>query len=218
MKDLLVILNPRRIEECMSAFRSLSIDKLWVRNMTEHEIRHRWPEILEASADYGRLIIQSDDGIVRPYALAEIQRLLNVGHPVVTGYSNLSAVDFRVNLTKSPLGRSLGPAAYELYTLAEVMEYPFPELRSYLAGMCLTGMSHAMWQRFPFLTHFDEPPGNASDYVLSCQLYDAGIEIVAARDAFVWHCKEIWNQADTDPRKRSYIGSEPPSLDLECVK
>ncbi len=215
MKDLLVILNPRRIDECIDSYKALAIDKLWVSNMTEYEVRHRWPEILEAAADYNRLIVQSDDGIVRPYALAEIRRLLNVGHPVVTGYSNLSAQDFRVNLSKSPLKDTLGPDAYELYTLAEVMEYPWPEVPTYLAGMCITGMTHSMWQRFAFTTYWDEPPGNASDYMLSRLLNDNNIEIVAARDAFVWHVKQVWNTQDTDPRKRLWVHEHPSEIVLE---
>ncbi len=215
MKDLLVILNPRRIEECISSYEALEIDKLWVSNMTEYEIRHRWPEILELAADYGRLIVQSDDGIVRPHALSEIRRLLNQGHPVVTGYSNLSSQDFRVNLSKSPLKETLGPDAYELYTMAEVMEYPIAEVPTYLAGMCITGMSHAMWQRFAFTTYWDEPPGNASDYMLSRQLNNAGVEIIAARDAFVWHVKQVWNTMDTDPRKRLYVYEHASQIVLE---
>jgi hypothetical protein len=215
VRNLLLVMNPRRIEECVRAFKELPIDKLWIRSHTEYEIEQAWPEILERSADYDRLIIASDDGVVRPHALAEVIRLLDEGHPVVTGYSNLSSTDFRVNLTKTPQKPEPGVDAYDLYTLAEVMEHPTPEVHTFLVGMCITGMSHAMWQRFPFRT-FTGPPGNASDFCLSQDLERAGVPMIAGRDAFVWHVKQVWNTTDTDPRKRLYLG-EPNELVLEVV-
>lgn len=216
MRDLLLILNPRRIEECLQAFRKLPIDRLWVRGMTEYEIQLAWPDILETAADYQRVIAQSDDGIVRPHALAEVIRLLDAGHPVVTGYSNLSAEDFRVNLTKKPPHPVPAEDSYDLYHLKEVMEYPTPEVPTYFAGMCLTGMSHAFWQRFPFLTYWNEHPGSASDLMLSTRLNEAGIPIVAAREAFVWHVKERWNLADREERKQLYL-HEPSEIVLEAA-
>jgi hypothetical protein len=213
MSDLLIILNPRRIEECLSAFRALPIDKLWIRNMTEYQIAGCWPEILERSKGYDRLIVQSDDGIVRPHALAEIIRLLDE-HPVVTGYSNLSSTDFRVNITRSPQAETIGTSAYDLYTLPEVMEAQADTLPTFLVALCITGMAHEMWGHFPFRTYFDEPPGNGSDFCLSRDLHAAGVPMVAARDAFVWHVKERWNTADLDPRKRLYL-HEPSELVLE---
>ena len=215
MRDLLLVMNARRIDECMDAFRALPIDKLWIRNMTEYEIEQAWPDVLEVAADYDRLIIQSDDGIVRPHALAAVIQLLDAGHPVVTGYSNLSAQDFRVNITKSPQKSVPGAGAYDLYTLNEVMEYPEPAVPTFLVGMCMTGMSHAMWQRFCFHV-WSGPPGNASDFVLSRDLHAAGVPMVAAREAFVWHVKEQWNTLDAEPRKRLYL-EEPSELVLETA-
>jgi hypothetical protein len=84
---------------------------------------------------------------------------------------------------------------------------------TYLAAMCLTGMSHEMWERFAFTTYWDGPPGSASDYMLSRELFDAGVPIVAAREAFVWHVKEEWNRADQEERKRLYI-DQPSELTL----
>ena len=217
MRDLLIVLNPRKIEECLTAFQALPIDKLWIRNMTEYEIQQRWPDVLELACDYNRLIVASDDGIPRPHALKQVRRLLSEGHPVVTGYSNLSSTDFRVNLTKSPTAEEPREDGYDLYTLNEVMEWPTPEVPSYFTGMCLTGMSHAMWQRYPFSTYWDAPPGSCSDFVLSRALVKDEIPIVAAREAFVFHVKQVWNQADSDPRKRLYVGKEPAELVLERV-
>lgn len=214
MRELLVILNPRRIEECLDAFRALPIDKLWIRNMSEFEIQERWPEILEAASDYDRLYLSSDDGIPRPHALKAVRHLAAEGHPVVTGYSNLSSTDYRVNLTKAPVDVPK-EEAYDLYALKEVMEWPQPSLPSFFAGMCLTGMSHSLWQRHPFRVYWNEPPGSCSDFMLSRSLNEAKVPIVAAREAFVWHTKETWNQADKEVRKRLYIGREPAEIVLD---
>jgi hypothetical protein len=94
------------------------------------------------------------------------------------------------------------------------MEHYSPALHTCLVGMCITGMSHAMWQRFAFRTFWNEPPGSCSDFCLSADLNAAQIPMVAARDAFVWHVKETWNTADRDPRKRLYLDL-PSELVLE---
>ena len=73
--------------------RNSRLIRLWVRNMSELEIDRRWPEVLEAAEGYDRMIIVSDDAVVRKPALAAVRRLLN-RHPVVTGYANLMSPIF----------------------------------------------------------------------------------------------------------------------------
>lgn len=214
MRDLLVILNPREISECLRAFSELEIDRLWVRRMREVGIAERWDEILAvASGGYDNLILISDDGIVQQHALTAVQQLLHGGAPAVTGYSNLSASDMRVNLSKAPLGPYPAPDSYTLMTLAEVMESPKPYFRTWFAGMCLTGMPFEMWERYPFRVWNGAAQ---TDFSLSKRLEAADVPIIAARDAFVWHVKEVWNMADSDPRKKPVDG--PPELVLETAR
>jgi hypothetical protein len=213
VNDLLVILNPRRIEECIRPLLELDIDRLWVKNMSEARIAAIWSEILELAAPYDRLIVQSDDGVVRPHALVAVQELLDDGHPVVTGWSNLSGSDFRANLTKTPLGPAPAEDAYDLYTMAEVMEYPDIAVPTFLVGMALTGMSVELWEEFPFKVF---PVDCAqTDFYLSKRLEEADIPMVGARDGFVWHVKQVWNKEDTDPRKQLLVAVEPPDLVLD---
>ena len=196
MSDLLVVLNPRDIPECMSAIRALPIDKLYVSRMTEWEVMDCWAKVMDAARGYERLIVQSDDGIPRPHALRAVQRLLDADMPVVTGYSNLSVEDHRVNLSKAPLDTTHPhEGAYTFFTLQELMELQEDGIQTYVAGFALTGMSYEMWERFPFRV-YNGKPGNASDYCLSCDLQRAKIPIVAARDGFVWHGKPRWNMND----------------------
>jgi hypothetical protein len=199
MRDLLVILNPRQIKECISALADLQIDKLWIRNMSEIEIAEAWPKVLDMAMHHDRLILISDDAVVRPHALEAVQRLLDEAYPVVTGYSNLSSTDFRVNLCKSPLGPAPTVDAYDLFTLNDILESEFPAIKTWFTGMCLTGMSLAMWEQFPFQVTVN---GGQSDFTLCKRLEARQIPIVAAREAFVWHVKEVWNRIDVEPRKR----------------
>jgi hypothetical protein len=216
VSDLLVILNPRQIEECIRAFGELEIDRLWLRNMKEKEIEQRWPEILEAAIGYDRLILVSDDGVVRQWALDAVIELLDEGHPVVTGYSNLdSAAHWRnehwVNLNRTPLPEYSTTNAYDLYTLGEVFCWPDRVVPTTFCGWCLTGMSYELWERFPYDTAF------GSDFNLSRRLARSEIPIVAARDAFVWHVKETSKGPDQETRKGLRVGKELAEIVLETA-
>lgn len=207
MRDLLVVLNPRTIRECVSAFNELDIDRLWIRNMTEKQIQDAWPAILDRASNHDRVFVVSDDVIVRPQALEAVRTLEG---EVVTGYCNLSSDDFRVNLTKQPL-RTEFPTieAYDFYSLAEVMEHPAETVPTWFAGMCLTGMSVELWEEFPFQV---TSSGAQTDFSLSKRLEAAGIPIAAAREGFCWHVKEQWNRLDREPRKRLFVSGEPAGL------
>jgi hypothetical protein len=201
----------------MRAFAELAMDRLWVRNMDELDIEKSWPAILDAASAYDRMILISDDGVVRQHALDAVVGLLDDGRPVVTGYSNLDATDLRVNLNRIPLLEQSEPDQYDFYTLGEVLCWPDRAVPTTFCGFALTGMSRELWARFPFNANY------GSDFSLSRRLGAQGIPIVGARDAFVWHVKEKWNQRDQDPRKHSHValypgdGSEPAAIELEVA-
>lgn len=213
MRELLMILNPRQIDECVAAFQQLDIDRLWIRRMTEADIAARWDEIMELTEGYDRLYMAGDDSIVRQHALDAVRRLLDQGHPVATGYSNLSVQDFRVNLCNVPLTAEPDPGL-ELMTLADVLAHPAPAIPTTLLGYCVTGMAREMWLRYPFMVWWL----GQSDFHLSKRLEHDQIPIVAAREAFVWHMKQVWNFSDTDPRYRILVGHEPPELVMDQRK
>lgn len=213
MSDLLVILNPRAIPSVIEALEALDIDRLWLRRMTESQIADAWTEVIATAERYDNLILFSDDAIVRPHALAAVRELL-ADHPVVTGYSNLSIRDMRVNLSRSPLAALPAEDAYDLYTLGECLEWPTPTIPTYVAGMCLTGMSVELWAEHRFQV-WGAPPGCCSDFMLSKSLERAGVPIVAAREGFVWHLKERWNEGDRDHSRRLLVGVEPAQILLD---
>lgn len=220
MSDLLLVLNPRRIPACLAATHELQIDKLWIRNLCEYDIAERWDEVLELSEGYENLVVFSDDAIVRQNALDSVLALLKE-HPVATGWANLAGNDMRANLCKTPLGPEPAPGAYDLYTVTEAFGYPDPVIPTHLVGFALTAMSRELWTRFPFQVwkgadgNYDERPGNASDFCMSKRLDEAKVPMVAAREGFIWHVKDVWNVPDADPVKRLLIGHEPAEITLE---
>jgi hypothetical protein len=215
LRDLLVILNPRNIRECIASYQRLTIDRLWLRCMTETQIADRWSEILDVASSYDRMMLVSDDCIVRQHAVDAVTDLLDEGHPVVTGFCNLAVDDNRANLVRSPLADQPAEDAYDLYHLAEVMAWPDPAVPTGLVNLAVTGMSVEMWRRFSFGCYGRRAGvGFASDFHLSKRLERAAIPMVGARDGFVWHVKERWNRGDTDPAKKLLVGVKPATIEL----
>jgi hypothetical protein len=211
VRDVLIVLNARRIPEVLEAIEELDIDRLWVRNLWMHEIEARWDEVEEAFSEYAWAWIMCDDVVVSQDALNAVRELAGEGFPVVTGYCNLDAVDPRVMLTRSRLGPRSEVGAYDFYSLREVKEGP-RVLPTTFVNYCLTGMSVEMWREYPLR---NESEGNAADFNLSRRLVEDGIVAVAHRDAFCWHLKDEWNTPNRDPRKRLLMGSEPSAIELE---
>lgn len=196
MSDLLVVLNPRNIPECMKALDELPIDKLYLRGWTERAIADgAWKLVMDRKVDW--LWVTSDDVIIRPPALKAV-RTLSKQHPVVTGYAQRSHTEWIVNLTDAPLSQSFpDPTSYSFRSFAEVVSYPDPVVPTWFTGMSLTGMSLEMWKQFPFDCY--ENPGYASDFHLSWRLQKAAIPIVAAREGFCYHWRHDWVNTN-DPR------------------
>lgn len=191
--DLLLILNPRRLEPCLTALGALEIDKAWFTGYTEQQLVEEVATVVEET-NYEHYIMVSDDVAPSQYALDAVREQLAMGRPVVTGYSNLVRWDDRVNLTRSPFGEM--PPKFDWYTLHEVTCHPDAAIKTGYVGFSLTAMPRELWQRYPFYAFpgtIDGPPcdGAQSDVALSLRLQRDGIPMVAARSAFVYHYKEV---------------------------
>jgi hypothetical protein len=211
-----MVMNARRIARCISAIESLPIDKVWMSMYWEKQLEAVIGEIIsDTSRGHTHLILLSDDTVPSAGSLKLVLDALEQGYPVATGYCNLDAVSPFVNLTSAPFAirdRSVG-TDYKWLTRAEVESYPDPIVPTYFGGACLTGMSRAMWSRFPFRAEGPGPLyGYASDWNQCIRLQDAGVPIVAPRGAFVEHVKEVWNAGDKDPEKRLLIGEIPSEV------
>lgn len=197
MNDLLIVMNPRKVDVCMAAFDELPVTRLHLIGMTERVIADRaFPRALDlAEADGVDWVwVVSDDAIVRPHAL-EAVRELAAEHPVVTGYSQRTHTDLRVNLTRSPL-KAPRPEGwvYDFHELRDIMGSVDPVIRTWFTGMSLTGMSAGMWREYPFDAY--GTPGHASDFNLSWRLQEANVPIVAHRDAFCYHWRVQGDSTD----------------------
>jgi GT2 family glycosyltransferase len=216
VRPLLLVLNPRDIRECVESISRLPVDKAWLRSYTEAELAEVLPEFVRtAPAEYDYFLCVSDDCVVQPAALAAVLELAE-RHEVVTGYTRLDATSPFVNITKRDLaGDTPVAGAYDFYTYADVAAADGPEVFTGFVGFALTGMSRELWERFPFRPFGGGPTACASDFSLSIRLRDAGVPMVAATGGYVEHVKQVWNQRDTDPRKRLLIGERPAEIIIQ---
>lgn len=210
MSNCLLVLNPRDIPECVDSIAALPVDKAWLRSYNECELIDVISDVI-AVTDYDHYTVVSDDVVTPRAAYDAVEHHLAEGAPVVTGYCNLAANDWRVNLCKTPVGETPHPRSYDFYTLEEAVAHADP-IPTYFTGMCLTGMSRAMWQRFPFECYgVGKHAGNASDLHLSRRLQEAGVPIIAPPEAFCLHVKQRWNEHDTDPQK-AFLWDRPQEV------
>lgn len=210
MKPLLLVLNPRRIPECVDAISSLPIDQAWLTNYTEYELKEIVPSVI-ASTDHDVIGVLSDDTVPTPYALSAVLDLVDPSM-VTTGWCRLDERSPYVNLSTEPLATSTPTSsAYHFPTIDYVLDYDQPSLPTYFAGHCLTFMSRDLWRDFPWDCH-GGPPGYASDLSLSYRLGEAGVKIRAARDGEVLHVKRRWNYIDDTPGRELLIGKEPSAV------
>lgn len=221
MRDvLLMVLNPRRIPECVASIEALDVDRCWFRNLSEWDVAGPFAETVDATS-YRFYLVVSDDGIVTDAAVELVVALLEDGHPAVTGYCNLDEGSRFANLTKQPLtGDVPGEGSYgPLYTVDEADGWPEPAVPTGFMGMSVTGMGRDLWREFPFAA-FGGPwpsPSFASDFHLSSRLRDAGVPMVAARGAFTEHVKVRVNERDDTPGREIRVGFDPAEVLLEVA-
>ena len=186
MKPLLIIMNPRRIPQCMTALEALKIDKVWLKNWTERQLVDVIADVV-ASTDHDVIGLVSDDTIPKQRALDAVLRSFEPS-AVYTGFCNMEENTPEVNLSASPLiVKDIASVdCYDFPTRKEV-ELSGGLYRSWFTGFAFTFMSREMWQRFPFDCIGD--PGYQSDYRLSVRLQEAGVPIWAAPGGFIKHLR-----------------------------
>lgn len=209
MKPLLLVLNPRRIPECIAAIMQLPIDKVWLRNYTERQLVDVIPSVL-AQCDHDLIGVLSDDTQPTPMALEAVLAIARPGC-AVTGWCNLDDRSERVNLSQGPLTTGVPcEAAYIFPTRTWVEEHETLAVRTYFAGHTLSFMWREDWDRFPFDCYGQA--GFASDLSVSWRLQQAEVPIYAARDGFVRHVKARWNYLDDTPGRQLLVGVEPSDV------
>lgn len=199
-----MVMNPRQIEECVRSIAALDIDKVWMTGYEEYELIPVIAEIVE-STSYDRYLIVSDDVVVPPPSLEAIRHwsAARGENAVITGWCNLDMTDS--GLRFSNVIRTPFTAPYES-TIEQYDWVPSWEILNgeplrltWFAGLCMTSMTREQWQRFPFDLYGSR--GCCSDFQLSWRLQEAGVPVLAARDASAFHVKQRTGHIDEDPRK-----------------
>ena len=215
LDPLLLVLNPRRIPASLRSIKKLQIPKAWLTGYTERQLGPVISDLI-ATTDHTHYLVISDDVIAKQAALDAVLELLAAGHPVATGWCNLDATDPRINLGKIH-GKTPTTEAYTFLRRADLKWLPDP-VPTQFAGMCLTGMTRELWQRFPFGCYGNGAEwGYASDFHLCTRLRDAKIPIVAAKNAGLHHLKETWNTQDVGPGRELLIGRVKPRVRLDTA-
>ena len=215
-KPLLIVMNPRRIPECVDAIDALSIDKVWVKNYTARELVDVIADII-ADTEHDPIGIISDDARPDQAALDLVVDAYKPGS-VYTGYCNLSEHDYRVNLSTAPLKIQFEATmdCYTFITKDELEAQPDALIRSWFAGHCFTFMSRDLWTRFPFGV-VDSEKGTQSDYHLCCRLQEDEVNIWAVRGAFVEHVKRYSNTGDDTAGRALLVGVEPAEVVWDLI-
>lgn len=215
---LLIIMNPRQIPECISAFKALDVRKAWLSNYSEWELVEVIASIVrDETIPFTHAILVADDCVVGQPALDAVLAFAREGKwPALTGYCRLDETHPEVNITRRPLlGDRPSPGAYDFYRYDEVRRDRHELIGTGFMGFALTCMTRQMWTRFPFGVYGSAQQSWSSDFHLSVRLRDAGVPMYAVRDAYVRHVKETWNMLDTAREKRLLVGIEPAATVVE---
>lgn len=216
MRPVLAVLHPRRIPSVIEALLGVDVPKAWISGYTEYQIQQAaWPDLMRQvqAKGYTHMLVVSDDAIVSQDAVDAVLALLEDGHPVASGYSNLDNERDLVNLTHDRLPEQPAVDAYRMLTAGEVAEGP-ELIETFFSGMTLTAMSLDMWREYPFRV-YGGSPGYCSDHHLCYRLQEAGVPIVASKAAFVHHLKPSWLEVDKVEAHKLLIGEIPARVIVE---
>lgn len=217
MNPVVVITQVREIPECVRSWEKLATPVAYLRGYPMIDLPPVMQQFVDIT-DYDPILMCADDCVISQYAVDAVLELLEDGHPVVTGWCRLDRNHPLVNLSTLPLtDETPGPDSYAFPPINDVLSHPESAYPTHFVGMSLTGMSRDMWQRFPLDAYSHRGQAWASDYHLSRRLAAEGVPMVAARDGYVEHVKERWNEGDIDPRKRILIGSMDQEIILPCA-
>jgi hypothetical protein len=212
MGALLMVMNPRAIPEVVDAFEALNVDLCWLTGMYQEELVPVVEKVVRTTT-YDHYIICADDCVVTQEAFDAVLGLLQQGHPAATGYCRLDRTHPMVNLCKTPLLPGLPTMeSYDWFSFDDVKNWPEEIVPTHFMGMALTGMPRDMWLKYPYQVYGIGQRGWASDFNLSSRLRDDGVPMVAARDGFIDHLKEVWLKADQAHVMRLLIGEIEPEV------
>jgi len=206
---LVMIMNARRIPECLASYTALDADLVWMTGYTVRDLVQVHREIV-ASTDYDAYLVVSDDCIVSQGALDAVLALMRAGAPAATGWCLLHAQSPLANLCHSPLiGKRPVRRAYPFYAAEDVESYPEEAVPTHFMGMSLTGLTRELWLEHPYgCFTIRTLKGHSSDFHLCHRLRDAGVPMLAARSGYVEHTKPHWRTHRPFPSEQRILVGE----------
>jgi hypothetical protein len=206
----LLILNPRRIPECLISLERLPAPKVWLENYSELELESVIPDVIRAT-DFDYYSVVSDDCVVSQDAYEAVLSLRSPEY-VATGYCNLDTLSDHASLITKPLpetGENFQVEDYAWMTLDEVRNFDSEIVPSFFAGMAFTTMHRDMWTRFPWTVYGRFARGWAADSHLAQRLYASHVRIFAHKWGMIYHTKPNWQLADNSGRRELTVGAIP---------
>lgn len=176
MKNVVLVMNARTIPECLDSYHELPCDYVLMTGYTEGELVRVMATIVENTA-YDHYIVTSDDVVNERNAFAAVEHEL-AERGRTTGYCRITPYTKWVNVVRSPLhGEPPATLRYNWYSLFDVNRGA--KVRTtYFFGLCFSGMTRELWQKFPFGAYRGGPFGwIMSDYHLSYRLQKAGYDL-----------------------------------------
>lgn len=210
---VLLVMNPRRLADCIESIRDLPVDQYWLTGFYERELVAEVGRIIEETA-YDAYAIVSDDCLCSREAWAAVRDAMDA-YPIVTGWCQVDAIREVANVSTEPLVRPQPRwSNYTMPPISALAAAP-PIFRSWWIGFALSAMRRDVWRRFPFDVypsqrnvregqaypwHYTGPragepfdAGESSDYHLSWRMQEANAPVWAVRDAQVGHLRHSGN-------------------------
>ncbi|MEM3414945.1 MAG: glycosyltransferase [Thermoproteota archaeon] len=212
MKVCLLAKCARLLPQFIKSFESVDfIDKVMFIGYTERQLTPILNKFIKES-DYDYIIITADDVV---FDKSVVERLVNDAgkFDVLTGYSRIRPSLNRYNITKTKLkGTFPSHSSYDWYydrDLRKLIDNNILYGRTYFCGYSLSMFNRKLFDRVSYGFYdggkFD---GWATDFFVSKQLQDLGVEMFFRVDCYVHHL--AWD--------RDYIiGRVEPHIKVEKV-
>ena len=215
---VLLIMQPRLIDEAIDSLKNIDIPRVWFRAFTEPQVMAQMNKYIKET-NYSHYIIMSDDGVVSKQSADAILKCgERTKEDVFTGWMNMhlekddsySHISTVYPGTLSVFDTGIGPER-EDYPPPAPMQWVVNQpgfIRTAVANFAMSIAPRELFLDYPLKTW---PNGRASDHYWSLQLQFGGIKIWTHPEAFVKHLRKGWSPL----RKNWLVGKVKPEIIIE---
>ena len=218
-----MIMHAREIPECILSLKALAIDKVWFRGYTEKQLEPKIRQFIESTSYDRYIMVSDDviatqfalDNLIRHQKAADVvtgwcnifpgETLANLELRPIT--EDRSALYFRIRdriprstlpfikklYHKSPLKAVMNWVLYQHFPTEDEIWVQPEVFRTYFVGWALTSITRELWLKYGFHHAPGKNAGHGSDQKMSLDLANDGVEMLCARDSFIYHLGTIRN-------------------------